>query len=158
MSDEKVRAYTSYLEECFHGETNGEALFRVLADASTSDDARRKLRVLEQLERETKEFLRAALVAEGRSIHDEPKHVADGEKLGHRLSKLTWHELMNVFEPSLVRFVERFEQSEQLAPPGKQHVLQHFTAHERALLEFTKHELEGRHADSLTPVVALLRE
>ena len=37
-------------------------------------------------------------------------------------------------------------------------VLRHVIAHERALLEFTKLEIAGRGAESLAPVVALLRK
>jgi hypothetical protein len=63
---------------------------------------------------------------------------------------------MKVFEDSLMRFVAQFEQSETLATPGKESVLAHYTAHDRALLEFTRREIRGD-ADSLAPVVAMLR-
>ena len=149
-------AYAAYVEQCYQGEVNGEALFRAMVRASKDANAQQKLRVLEQLERETKEFLRSAVEETGRSVREDPEQIAAGEKLGTRLASLPWPELMKVFEDSLVRFVAQFEQSEKLATPGKGPVLAHFTAHERALLEFTRREIQGD-ADSLAPVVAMLR-
>ena len=58
--------------------------------------------------------------------------------------------------PSL-ELLEDFERAEALAPPGREAVLQHVTAHERALLDFATRELDGRPAkESLAPVRALL--
>src|SRR5262245_52494380 len=123
MTTNDSEAYAAYVEECFQGEVSGEALFRTMADLCEDAEARRKLRALEQLERETKEFLRPVVEAAGRSSQEDPKTIADGEKLGASLAKLPWVELMRVFENSLRRFVDHFEKSEKLAPPGKEAVL-----------------------------------
>ncbi len=157
-ADDAARTYAAYLEECYQGEVGGEALFRAMANATQDEQAARKLRVLEQLERETKEFLRPELEAAGGAVTEDPKRIADGKKLGTRLARMAWPELMRTFESSLVRFIAHFEKSESLAPRGKEDVLRHVTAHERALLEFTKLEIAGRGAESLAPVVALLRK
>jgi len=151
-----LEGYAAYVEQCYQGEVEGEALFRALVRASKDAHAQRKLRVLEQLERDTKEFLRPAVEETGRSAEEDPKRIATGEKLGTKLADMPWIELMKVFEDPLVRFVAQFEQSETLATPGKESVLAHYTAHERALLEFTRREIRGD-ADSLAPVVAMLR-
>jgi len=112
-------AYAAYVEQCYQGDVNGEALFRAMVRASKDANAQQKLRVLEQLERETKEFLRPAVEETGRSVREDPEQIAAGEKLGTRLARLPWPELIKVFEDSLVRFVAQFEQSEKLATPGK---------------------------------------
>ena len=58
--------YKTYLEERFQGEVYGEALFRTMANLCEDPARARKFRVLEQLERETKEFLLPALQEAGR--------------------------------------------------------------------------------------------
>ena len=50
-----LEAYAAYVEQCYQGEVNGEVLFRAMVALSKDAHAQRKLRVLEQLERETKE-------------------------------------------------------------------------------------------------------
>ena len=151
-----LEACAAYVEQCYQGEMNGEALFRAMVALSKDAHAQQKLRVLEQLERETKEFVRPVVERTGRSVREDPKQIAAGEKFGTTLASMPWAELMKVFEDSLVRFVAQFEQSEKLATPGNEPVLAHYTAHERALLEFTRREIRGD-ADSLAPVVAMLR-
>ena len=65
---------------------------------------------------------------------------------------------MRGFQKELERFVGDFERAESLAPKGKESLLEHVTAHERALLDFATRELEGSgNGDSLESVVALLR-
>ena len=64
---------------------------------------------------------------------------------------------MRGFQQELERFVGEFERAERLAPAGKESLLRHVTAHERALLDFATRELEGESRDSLESVVALLR-
>jgi hypothetical protein len=72
--------YAAYVEQCYQGEVEGEALFRALVRASKDAHAQRKLRVLEQLERDTKEFLRPAVEETGRSAEEDPKRIATDEK------------------------------------------------------------------------------
>jgi hypothetical protein len=79
-----VEAYAAYVEECFQGEVSGEALFRTMVSRCEDAEARRKLCVLEQLERETKELLRPALEETGRSAREDPKRIAEGEGSVHR--------------------------------------------------------------------------
>ena len=54
--------------------------------------------------------------------------------------------------------MSEFEKAEELAPPEGTELARDITRHEKALLEFAVRELEGREADSLEPVVALLRD
>ena len=114
--------------------------------------------MLEQLERETKEFLLPALREAGGSGEEDPERITEGETLGTNLANAPWADLMRGFEKELQRFVEEFERSEALAPAGKKSLLRHVTTHERALLDFATRELEGsKVGDSLESVVALLR-
>ena len=58
-------AYETYLEERFQGEVMGEAAFGSWAAAASDPEVVHKVRVLEQLERETKEKLADELRALG---------------------------------------------------------------------------------------------
>jgi len=152
MSDD----YKSYLEERFQGEVYGEALFRTLADRCEVPERVRRLRALEQLERETKQLLLPALRDAGGEGKESPERIAQGQSLGAELAKAPWLDLMRGFKQEIQRFVEEFERAESLAPAGKESLLRHVTAHEKALLDFATRELDGSD-DSLKSVVALLR-
>ena len=150
--------YATYLEERYQGEVYGEALFATMASACSHPERARKLRLLEQLERETKDFLLPLVKAVGYSGEESAARVADGEKLGADLANAPWLDLMKGFEAELERFVAEFEQAEGLAPPGKENELRHVTAHERALLEFSQRELSGDDKGSLDAVLSLLND
>jgi len=150
--------YKTYLEQRFQGEVFGEALFRTMAHLCDDPARARKFRVLEQLERETKEFLLTALREAGLSGEENPERIDQGETLGATLVNVPWPELMRGFKKEFRLFSDEFESAEALAPAGKERVLRHVTVHERALLDFATRELEGRMPDdSLESVVALLR-
>jgi hypothetical protein len=157
-SHQAASDYKTYLEERFQGEVYGEALFRTMARLCEDPARARKFRVLEQLERETKELLLPALREAGGSGEQNPERITEGETLGTTLAKAPWLDLMRGFREELQRFVGDFERSEALAPAGKESLLRHVTTHERALLDFATRELEASEAgDSLESVVALLR-
>lgn len=156
-SHTKASDYAVYVEERFQGEVYGEALFRTMAERCEVPEHARKLRVLEQLERETKELLLLAVREAGYSGEESHERVAEGEALGAQLAKAPWRDLMRGFQKELERFVRDFECAEDLAPPGKERLLRHVTAHERALLEFATRELEGDERSSLDAVSVLLR-
>ena len=153
--------YVAYLEERFQGEVYGEALFRTLAERCNEPDRARKLRVLAQLERETKEMILPALLEAGGTGDESAERIAEGETLGAQLAGAPWRDLMRGFQSELARFVADFERAESLAPEGKASkatLLRHVTAHERALLDFATRELDpATSRDPLESVVALLR-
>jgi len=150
-------SFGTYVEERFQGEVYGEAVFRRMAELCEVPAHARKLRVLEQLERETKELLRPAVREVGYPGVESAERISEGEALGAQLANAPWPELMRSTRLELERFVEDFERAERLAPPGKEPLLRHVTAHERALLEFATRELAGdARRDSLEPVIALL--
>jgi hypothetical protein len=157
-SHRKTSAYDTYVEERFQGEVYGEALFRTMADLCKVPARARKLRVLQQLERETKELLLPEVREVGHTGEERAERISEGEALGAQLANAPWQDLMRGFQEELERFVHDFERAEVLAPPGKGGLLRHVTAHERALLEFATRELAGdERDDALAPVIALLR-
>jgi hypothetical protein len=150
--------YRTYLAQRFQGEVFGQAMFRTMADLCDDPARAQKFRVLEQLERETKEFLLPAMREAGHSCAESRERINEGERLGAALTSVPWAELMHGFQKEFRQFADEFETAEALAPAGKESVLRHVTTHERALLDFATRELEGsRVGDSLQSVVALLR-
>jgi hypothetical protein len=159
-SSAKTEAYRSYLEERFQGEVYGEATMRTMAQVCADTDPERaaKLRVLEQLERETKERLLPAVKEAGGSGEPNPARIEEGERLGVQMASAPWGDLMRGMCTEIEKLVDEFERSEALAPAGRESVLKAVTDHERALLEFARREIDGNDAgESLAPVRALLR-
>ena len=151
-----TNVYEVYVEERFQGEVYGEALFRSWADATPDPTTARKLRFLEQLERETKEKLALELRALGRPATPDPARKKEGEEVAGQLAATPWLDLLPNFLAQLGPLIQEFEAAEQLAPPGKLPLLRQVTDHERALLLFAEREIEGGASDSLEPVRAML--
>jgi hypothetical protein len=149
--------YAEYVNERYQGEVYGEALFRGLADRADVETLREKLRVLEQLERETKDLLREEVAWLGLDTRESPERQAEGEELAKRLSSVPWATFMKGFLAEVNKLIAEFERSETLALAGKEQLLRHVTAHERALGQFAELELSGA-SDSLAAVKALLKE
>ena len=159
-SSTKTEAYRTYLEERLQGEVYGEATMRTMAQICADTDPERaaKFRVLEQLERETKELLLPAVREAGGTSEPNPARIEEGETLGAQMASAPWTDLMRRMCAELEKVVEEFERSEALAPAGRESVLKAVTDHERALLEFARRELDADGGgDSLAPVRALLR-
>jgi hypothetical protein len=134
----------------------GEAVFAAVADAEPDPEARYKWRVLEALERETKEYLARALRERGHAVEANEESRVQGEKLGRRLASVPRALFMAGFRSEVIRFVAEYEQAEASAPADGLAVAQHVTAHERAILDFADLELAGRVAESVAPVLAFL--
>lgn len=156
MSDEQAESFHAYLVERFEGEVYGEAVFAAMADAEPDADARYKWRVLEALERETKEYLARALQERGHAAKVSEEKVRQGEKLGRSLVAAPRAVFMAGFRGEVVRFVNEYEAAEATVPADGLEIARHVTAHERAILEFTDREIAGRNADSVEPVLAFL--
>ena len=150
----------AYLLERHQGEVYGESLFGSLAARTSGEERQRKWRVLERLERETKERIGSFLEGSGIGITGVSESVRRGEGDAERLAGIPWRDLLQGFRKELRRFVTLFEQSEELDPSEAEvrTLLRHISTHERALLEFVTRELEGRPEDSLEPVLGLLRD
>ena len=154
MSD----AYADYVEVRYQGELLGELVFEEMARARKDPEEARKLRVLAQLERETRELLAPEVEALGRSTRPDPEKLDQARAVGGPMSDAPWADVLKGFEAQIAPLVEEFRKAEALAPPGKEALLQHVTAHEQALLDFAKAETAAPAAgDSLAPIEALLR-
>ena len=148
--------FVAYLHECFQGEVIGEAFGVALAEAAQDPVHRQKWRFVEQLERETKGRIRAALEALGESVEEDPEKRAEGTSFGETFAQLPWSEAMDKLKPMLEKYVRYFEEHEKTAPPDGLALAQHLTRHERALLAFTVCEIEGQPDNSVEPIERLL--
>lgn len=152
MSD----TFREYLHECFQGEVLGEALGAALAESAQDPDHSQKWRFLEQLERETKDRIRAALGALGENVEEDPAKKSEGETWAAKIASQSWSETMTKLKPALEKYIHYFEKHEKLAPTDGLLIAQQITQHERAWLEFTIRELDGKTETSLEPITRLL--
>ena len=148
--------FVAYLHECFQGEVLGEALGAALAEAAQDPAHSQKWRFVEQLERETKDRLRTALEALGESVEEDPEKRTEGKSWAAGLARLPWSEAMDKLKPALEKYIRYFEKHEKTAPSDGLAIAQHITRHERALLEFTLREIEGKPDRSIEPIERLL--
>ena len=150
--------YAAYVEARYQGEVFGEAVFEAMAKAREDAGEARKLRVLAQLERETKEALLPAVEETGRSTVPDTEQIEKGRRIGEQMGQAPWRDFVAGMRPELVKLVAEFGASESLADGERRELLRHVTAHEQALLDFADLELsEDPAEDSLRPVLALLR-
>jgi len=152
MSD----TFQEYLHECFQGEVLGEALGAALAESAQDPDHSQKWRFLEQLERETKGRIRAALAALGEQTEEDPAKKIEGKTWATKIAAQSWSETMTKLKPALEKYVRYFEKHEKKAPPDGLLIAQQITQHERAWLEFAICEIEGESDKSLAPIQRLL--
>ena len=150
--------YATYVFERYQGEDFGEATMAAAAEACGDPAIVRKLRVLEQLERETGELLLPEVKATGGSPEPDPERTRQGQAVGSQMGAVPLQDFAKAMATEVAKLVPVFEEAEALAPPGKEALLRHVTDHERALLAFAEAELAGRGDESLDPVLALLRD
>ena len=148
--------FIRYLVERHEGEVYGEAVFQAMAEHTAEPEARWRWRVLEALERETKELLGRELRARGHSPQENAQKWSEGLTLGKTLAAVPRDFLMKGLRGEVAKFVAEYEAAEALAPAGDAALAKHITAHERAILEMIDLELADPAADSTTPVRALL--
>ena len=149
-------AYADAIESAYQGELLGEAFFAALAEARSDPEEARKLRVLERLERETKERLLPAVRELGRATDANAEQLAGSRAIATQMGEMPWRDRLTSMRPELVKLVDTFHEQETLAPPGEEALSQHVTAHEQALLDFVDGELAGA-PDSLASIERLLR-
>jgi hypothetical protein len=111
--------YQTYLAQRFQGEVFGQAMFRTMADLCDDPARARKFRLLEQLERETKEFLVPAMLEAGYSSDESRERINQGETLGAALASVPWTELMQGFQKEFRQFADEFEVAEALGAGRK---------------------------------------
>ena len=151
-----AQEYRRTLEEFFQGEVTGEALFHCLAESFDDSEHRYQMRVMEQLERETKELLRANVVRVGGDANESAAARDRGVAQAKAIAVMPWAKFMHIFQREVRKFVARFEEVERIGPSEDAQLLAAVTAHEKALLAFSELETSGA-GDPLQPIVALLK-
>jgi len=132
-------------------------MFHTLSGALLDTKHRYKMSVLEQLEIETKELLRNNVKRLGGDTAESESARENGVAQATALAAMPWEEFIHVFRREVAKFVARFEELEKSGPPVDARFLAAVTAHERALQSFSERECSGSTADSLEPVIQLLR-
>ncbi len=150
--------YLGRVVESYQGEVFGEAIFREMAERCDDAEQTYKYRVLEQLERETKQRLRPLVAQLGGDVAEDPKGYKNGAKLAETWSGQTWDEIMGWFQAELPKYVRFFEKLEADGRAEDREVLAATTAHEKAIAAFADLEVAGQGDRSLEPILALLDE
>ena len=148
--------YRRTLEEFFQGEVTGEALFHCLAESFEDSEHRYQMRVMEQLERETKELLRANVARVGGDANESAAARDRGVAQAKAIAPMPWAKFMHIFQREVRKFVAHFEKVEKMGPAEDAKLLAAVTAHEKALLAYSERESAGE-GDPLAPIVALLK-
>lgn len=143
------------LVKAYQGEVSGEALFGRLKERVEDPDRRRKLEVLRLLEARTRSALMPAMERNDLPTEPDPDVVRDAETLGDAAASLPWSDLMAAFDPITTQFIGLYERIGELAPEQDRWASRLLVAHEEALREFGRRELDGRIDDSLTLINAL---
>ena len=148
--------YLDRVTRSYQGEVFGEAIFHDMAAKSADAETTYKWRVLEQLERETKQRLKPLVAELGGDVKEDPSSFSEGLHLAEKWAQQSWDELMVWFRDELPPYVRFFEKLEADARSEDRELLAAVTAHEKALLAFAEHEIAGRTDRSVEPVLALL--
>jgi hypothetical protein len=141
------------LVKAYQGEVLGEALFGGIAEQLDDADHAAKMRVLENLERCTKEAVAPALERAGITTDADPATIATAEALLPGALGIPWDELMATFGPITAQFIPLYRRIGEL-DPSEQVTADLLVAHEAALRDFAEAELAGDQ-DSLRFIDAL---
>jgi hypothetical protein len=139
--------------KAYQGEVLGEALFGRMADRMDDADHAAKMRVLEKLERRTKEAIVPALERAGLSTEPDPESIKTAEALAEAAST-PWKDLLATFEPITSQFCLMYRRIGEL-DPSEQDAADLLVAHEAALCDFARAEIAGDTETSLDQVNAL---
>lgn len=162
----KENADGSYLQKVsyvFQGETFGELYWGEMAARCGDAEQAYKCRVLQQLERETKERAKRLLLALGGSIEENDSGSARARetavKLADKLLRMPWIENIRRLSTEISKFTGFFEQLETYARNTQERdLLEALTGHERALKQFVDHELSGSGNRSVEPILIFLED
>jgi hypothetical protein len=138
----------------FDGEVLGEVLFARMAEQFDDPDHRHKMQVLSTLERRTKEMMVAPLERAGLSTEPAAKTIAEAESLAEALTGVAWADFIGSFEPITSQYAAMYARIGELNP-DEQANADLLVAHELALRDFGRLELDGKVDDSLAAITAL---
>ena len=138
-------------EESFQGEVLGEAYFTRMRDLARDPVQRDKIDHLVRLERSTKEMLAPYLERHGLST--EP-NAAVVEAMS-RIEEYDWTTMLQGVRPVAADFLTKYRRLGELVGADDAGAVESLVAHELALDDFCRLELEGASDDSLTAIKAL---
>jgi hypothetical protein len=138
----------------FDGEVLGEILFARMAEHFDDPGHRHKMQVLSTMERRTKEMMVAPLQRAGLTTEPDAKTIAEAESLAEALADVAWSDFMGSFEPITRQYAAMYARIGQLNPDERA-TADLLVAHELALRDFGRLELEGKGDDSLATIMAL---
>ncbi len=141
-------------EQAYQGEVLGETFFSGVADHLDDAEQVRKMRVLAELERRTKEAVAPALTRAGVSTEPDAETVGLAEALADDSANRSWGDLMASIGSVTDQFIPLYQRIGEL-DPSELEAADLLVAHEVALRDFTRAELAGDAATSLDPVNAL---
>lgn len=144
------------LTRAYHIEVFGEAVYATAASLARRPEHRRKWEALRQLEAQTRDQLRAALIRAGDTPHGSAVQVWIGSAVGAVIGVLPWRATLTVLDVVLrwsIRFFERVEDDARRGTEAS--LVQGLAAHERAQWEFVRRELAGDE-QSIDPILTQL--
>jgi hypothetical protein len=140
--------------KAYQGEVLGEILFGGIAERLEDPDRAAKMRVLATLEQRTKAATAPALERAGVSTEPDPETVATAEALLPGALALTWAELMATIGPITEQFIPLYQRLGVLNAAERE-TADLLVAHEEALRDFARAEVEGDPDGSLASINAL---
>ena len=150
--------YIERIFSAYQGEVEGEAFFNAMSELLDDRERSYKMRVLAQLELETKERLIPHVEKLGGTPNEDPRVQERGIQDAVVYSKMSWENLMTSFKDELLDYITQFKELEGMGREEDMDVLEQLTKHEDALLSFVERELAGQSNQSLEPVVELLEK
>ena len=142
---------TALWEESYQGEVLGEAYFARMRDLAQEPAQRDKIDYLVRLERSTKEMLVPYLKRHGLST--EPN--AEVVKAMSAIEDFEWTRMLEGVRPVAADFLTKYRRLAELVGAEDAPATEALVAHELALDDFCRLELEGDADDSLTAIQAL---
>ena len=140
--------------KAYQGEVLGEILFGGIAAHLDDPDQAAKMRVLATLESRTREAVGPALERAGLSTDPDPETQATAAALLSGALALTWDDLMATFGPITAQYIPLYQRIGELSPEERE-TADLLVAHEAALSDFARAEVDGRTTTSLDSIKAL---
>ena len=150
--------YIERIYSAYQGEVEGEAFFNAMSGLLGDRERSYKMRVLAQLELETKERLKPLGKKLGGNPKEDPKDREQGVQDAADYSEMSWEDLMTSFKDELLNYITLFNELEGMGREEDMDTLKQLTRHEEALLDFVEREIAGQYDQSLEPVIELLEK
>jgi hypothetical protein len=145
------------LLEQYQGELIGEVFFSELARRFQSPAQQYKLGTLLQIETETAARLRPAALELGLDLFYRDDYRKMGEELVRGCDGMDWQTLMHHLDALLDRYVKRYAEIAETAPPEYKELADSMVVHEKSIQTFARRESAGDAEHSLDEVIAQLK-